>query len=151
MTSRFSRRSESGSVLMMSLVLLLLLATTLSALLFFAQVSLRSGVAYRHRGERVVEAEDGTDLAIAHMRSERSRGSESFGPVEMDYREIRTTCLPATGSGNGTADREVTCTARHGFTATEPGRAVLITRVRFLDGAGRFPGRAVEILSTDYP
>jgi len=91
------------------------------------------------------------DLAISHMRPDRSRGRATTGNVEIDYRQIRTTCVPIAGSGIGTADREVTCTARSGFTPTQVGRAVLITRVRFLDGAGRFPGRSVEILSTEYP
>ena len=147
----FDRRSETGAALPLALVVMLLAITTVGALLYFAQVSLRSGSAYRDRGQRVVEAEDGIDLTIAHMRNDRSRGREATGPVVMDYRAIRTTCVPAAGSGMGTADREVTCTARRGFTASEEGSAVMVTRVRFLDGAGRLPGRSVEILSTDYP
>lgn len=151
MTSRLAHRSQSGSALMLALVLIVLASTTVAAMLLFAQVSLRSGVAYRDRGDRVLAAEDGIDLTIAHMRKDRSRGREATGNVVMDFREIRTTCVPISGSGMGTADREVTCTARRGFTASEEGSAVMVTRVRFLDGAGRLPGRSVEILSTDYP
>lgn len=143
---RPSASDQRGAVLVLVLALVLLGSLVVAGLVMYVFTNISSTRAYRGRTDAVQEANDAVNLAIAEMRTDRTRGVDG-STHDVTYGGIDVSCVGETGSGAaggiGIADRRVTCEA------AKAGELKLRVRIRFVDQGGTDPGSEVEITDRD--